>query len=294
MLAEAQLALAPGAGDAPRAARLARELAPGAGALRVAQAADQSAVVSCSATSPLHLFTPRARGDAVWAIATTHGGGLVAGDTIDLDVEVGPGATALVTTQSNTRVYRSTGAFAVQRLAARVAAGATLAVLPEPTVCFAGARFRQRQRFVLEPGASLLLLDALTEGRGARGERWAFDACSTRNEIEVAGRPVLADAVRLVSGEGPSPAERMGGVALIATVVALGPAVAAGAARILAHHGAAPVDRDAPVLAAASPLGDGVHLRIAARTVAAGLAYVRAQLAFAASLVGVAPFDRRP
>jgi urease accessory protein len=266
----------------------------GAGHLRVARVAGESAVVSCRATSPLHLFTPRARGGAVWAIATTHGGGLVAGDVIDLDVEVGPGATALLSTQSNTRVYRSTGAFAEQHLAARVAAGATLAVLPEPTACFAGARFRQRQRFALEAGASLLLVDALTEGRGARGERWAFEACSTRNEVEVAGRPVLADAVRLVAGEGPSPAERMAGVAFVATVVALGPAAAADTARILAEHGAASADRDAPVFAAASPLGDGVHLRVAARTVASGLAYVRRELAFAAALLGVAPFDRRP
>ncbi|MFL5274748.1 MAG: urease accessory protein UreD [Anaeromyxobacteraceae bacterium] len=269
-------------------------LPPGSGTLRVARAGGLSAVVSCAAASPLHLFTPRPRGEAVWAVATTHGGGLVAGDAIDLEVEVGPGATALLSTQSNTRVYRSTGATATQRLVARVAEGAALAVLPEPTTPFAGARLAASQRFVLAAGASLLLVDALSEGRGARGERWAFTACASRNEIEVAGRPVLADAVRLVAGEGPSPAARMGEFALLATVVALGPAMAAGAARILAEHASAPVHPQSPVLAAASPLADGVHLRLAARSVAAGMAHVRAHLAFAAALLGVAPFDRRP
>jgi urease accessory protein len=269
-------------------------LPPGAGTLRVARAGGLSAVVSCAAASPLHLFTPRARAEAVWALATTHGGGLVAGDAIALAVDVGPGATALLTTQSNTRVYRSTGAAATQRLVARVAEGATLAVLPEPTTPFAGARYDGSQRFRLEPGASLLAVDALSEGRGARGERWAFTACASRTEVVLDGRLVLADAVRLVLGEGPSPAARMGEFALLATVVAVGPAMAAGAARILAAHAAAPVHPDAPVLAAASPLAGGVHLRLAARSVAAGMAHVRAHLAFAAALLGVAPFDRRP
>jgi len=267
---------------------------PGAGRLAVARVAGRSALVACAATSPLHLFTPRAAGEAVWAIATTHGGGLLAGDEIELDLQVGPGARALYGTLSNTRVYRSTGALTVQRLTAEIAPGATLGVLPEPTACFAGARFRQEQRFALAPGASLLLLDAFTEGRGARGERWAFEACLSRNVVEVGGRLLLADGLRLVRGEGPSPADRMAGMAMVATLVALGPAVAAGARRLLERHAALPVDPGAAVFSAASPLGDGVLLRLAAPTVAAGAAFVRESLAFAAPLFGGDPFQRRP
>jgi len=267
---------------------------PGAGRLAVVQVAGASAVVACAARSPLHLFTPRPAGEAVWAIATTHGGGLLAGDEIELRLEVGPGARALYGTLSNTRVYRSTGGLTVQRLTAEIAPGATLGVLPEPTACFAGARFRQEQRFHLAPGASLLFLDAFTEGRGARGERWAFEACLSRNLIEMDGRLLLADGLRLVRGEGPSPADRMAEMAMVATVVALGPAVAAAARRLLERQAALPVEPAAAVLSAASPLGDGVLLRLAARTVAAGAAFVRENLAFAAPLFGGDPFQRRP
>ncbi|GEJ55451.1 urease accessory protein UreD [Anaeromyxobacter diazotrophicus] len=268
--------------------------APGAGSLRAALVAGESAVLSCASTSPLRLFTPRSRGRAVWAVATTHGGGLVAGDAIDVEVAVERGATALLATQSNTRVYRSTGAVASQRLRARVAEGALLAVLPEPTACFAGARFEQEQRFEVEEGGSLLLLDAFTEGRGARGERWAFHAYASRNEIALSGRLALADAVRLAQGEGAPPAARMDGLALVATAVAVGPALRSGAAALLEALASAPVDPAAEVLAAASPLADGLHLRVAARTVVAGAAYLRRALAFAAPLLGGSPFDRRP
>jgi len=278
-------ALARAAGARPR---------PGSGSIAVAHVAGLSAAVRCASASPLRLFTPRPRGPAVWAIATTHGGGLVAGDAIDVTATVERGARLALGTQSNTRVYRSKGPAAAQRLRARVAEGALLAVLPEPTACFAGARLEQEQRFEVEEGGSLVFLDAVVEGRAARGERWAFDAYAARNEIALGGRLVLADAVRLERGEGPSPAERMAGAALLATVVALGPAARPGAAALLDALAGAAADPGAEVLAAASPLADGLYLRAAAASVAAGVAFLRRALAFTAPLLGGSPFDHRP
>ncbi|HVI96228.1 MAG TPA: urease accessory protein UreD, partial [Anaeromyxobacter sp.] len=109
-------------GDFARAPR------PGGGKLAVALVDGASAVVGCAAASPLHLFTPRARGPAAWAIAATLGGGLVAGDALDLEIDVGGGATALVGTQAHAKVFRSPGPWASQTLSARVAPGATLAL----------------------------------------------------------------------------------------------------------------------------------------------------------------------
>src|SRR5512142_877517 len=87
----------------------------GAGRLEVALVEGRSAVVSCRATSPLQLLAPRARGAAAWVLAASHGGGLVAGDAVDLAVEVGPGATASVGTQAETKVYRAPGGTTRQR-----------------------------------------------------------------------------------------------------------------------------------------------------------------------------------
>jgi urease accessory protein len=267
---------------------------PGSGRVVVGIADGASAILSCAAQAPLHLFTPRARGRAPWIVAATLGGGLVAGDAVALELEVGPGATALLGTQAHTKVFRSDGAWASQDLVAHVAAGATLAVLPEPASLFAGARYRQAQRFVLAPDASLLVLDAVTHGRAARGEAWAMEAYLSRTTVESGGRVALADAVRLVRGEGPPVARRMAGVALHASAVLVGPAFADGAAAIGAELARAPAGEVAGVLAAASPIAGGVLLRLASATVDAGLLFLRARLAFSASLLDGDPFARRP
>ncbi len=266
----------------------------GHGCLAVAIVDGATAVVACAAEPPLHLFTPCARGPAVSALIASYGGGLVAGDLVDVALEVGPGAVASVGTQAETKVYRSAGRWAEQRVTARVGADAALAIVPEPTSCFAGARFRQHQRFELDARGSLLLVDAVTPGRSARGERWAFEAYLSRNDVHVGGRPVLSDAVRLVQGEGPSVARRMGPWEMLATVVLIGPALRCAASAALEHARGLPADGGAAVLATASPLLDGAYLRIAARSVEAGLAFVRARVAPAAATFGRATLERRP
>jgi urease accessory protein len=266
----------------------------GEGHLAVEVVARASALVACGASSPLQLLAPRPRGLAVWIVAASHGGGLVRGDAIALDVAVGAGATACVGTQAETKVYRAGGGAAHQRLSAAVGPGALLAWLPDPVSPFAGARYAQEQRFALAPGASLALLDAVTAGRAARGERWAFERYASRNEVRAGGTLVLADGVRLAAGEGPPVARRLRDVELLATIVLLGPRVAAAAAAIRDAVAAAPAAREAPVLAAASPLAGGVILRLAARSVEAGIAAIRAHLAFLAGPLDGDPLLRRP
>jgi urease accessory protein len=293
---------------------------PGTGRLEVQLVDGASAVVGSRAASPLQLLAPRARGRAAWIVAASHGGGLVVGDAIRLSISVGPGATACLGTQAETKVYRAgagapspgaTGtpglrpaqaertvkrAFvgARQELAAEVGAGGLLALLPDPVSPFAGSRYAQLQRFELAPGASLAVLDAVTAGRAARGERWAFDGYRARNEVRVGGELVLADALRLEAAEGPPPSTRLLGLELLATVVLVGPRLAGAARALLEELSRAPAAAGADVLEVASPVGDGVLLRLAARSVEAGMTALRARLAFLSEPLDGDPLLRRP
>jgi urease accessory protein len=271
--------------------------------------AGESAAIECRSHTPLRLLLPRARGRTVWAVAASHGGGLVGGDHVALDLGVGEDAQACLTTQAETKVYRSADAPGRQSTRARVARGGLLAVLPEPVSAYAGSAYEQAQRFELAAGGSLVLLDTFTAGRSARGERWAFRSLRTANEVALDGRLVLADALRLAEGEGPPVATRMAGLELYVTVVLLGPRVADDAAALLADVAARPA-APAPVLVAASPLpslaargggspgtsplSGGVLLRLAAAEVEVGLAALRAALAFLPGLLGEDPLSRRP
>ena len=91
-------------------------------------------------------------------------GGIVGGDELAVDIEMGEQAHALVTTPGATRFYRSTGATALQTLCARVGAGARLEWLPLETLCHAGTQADNRLRFELAPGAEMIGWDLLALG----------------------------------------------------------------------------------------------------------------------------------
>jgi urease accessory protein len=182
---------------------------PGRASLVLEHGTHGTVVRSARATSPLKLLLPRNHGHGVWAYLASFGGGLVDGDDLHLDVEVGPRATGLLSTQASTKVYRSPRGCR-QVLHARVAEHALLALLPDPVACFAGARYEQLTSVELAPGASLLLLETLSCGRAARGERWAFERYTTRTTVERAGQLLLLDSLHLDSSEGPPLPQRMG------------------------------------------------------------------------------------
>lgn len=221
-----------------------------------------STVVSAQAGNPQKLLLLRPRGAAAVAVVTTYGGGLLAGDRIELDVAVHPGAQLLLSTQSSTKIYRSDhGGIASQQLHGAVGDDALLAVLPDPVCPFTGARFVQRQHIDLSPRGSLILLDWVSAGRTARGERWACSHYESRTRIERLGVPLLIDQLRLAPG-GSSIAERLGDHGCIGTLILLGPACAPSITALRTAIEERPLDQRP--LISASPLADGLVCRCAA------------------------------
>ena len=88
-------------------------------------------------------------------------------------------------------IPRRSGQGCRQTLNLSVAEGGLAVVMPDPIVCFNDAQFTQRQRFDLDPSAGLVLVDTLSSGRRARGERWAMHHYESRNDIYVNGRARL-------------------------------------------------------------------------------------------------------
>jgi urease accessory protein len=251
---------------------------------------ERKTVVSAAfATSPLRILAPRNHGDAAWLFLACLGGGLVDGDHVDVEVDVAEGASALLATQASTKVYRGTEGCS-QRLSARVEKDAMLAVIPDPVVCFADARYDQTIDVTLAPSASLCLLDGYTCGRSARGERWAFSRYATRMTVTRGGALSLVDATWLDPRHG-SVADRMGRFDVVLSFIALGPHFA----RVRDAIVRGPVDSfgDA-VLAAGSPLGeDGGILRVAAEHFESASRALRTGFAALASVLGDDPFARK-
>jgi urease accessory protein len=100
-------------------------------------------------------------------------GGLVGGDTLDVDVRVDRGAHGLVTTPGATRFYRSEGAPAVQRTRIALAGGARLEWLPLEAICYSGCIAENRTEIELAEGAEMIGWDVCALGLPEAGQPFA-------------------------------------------------------------------------------------------------------------------------
>lgn len=244
------------------------------------------------AASPAKLIATNGHGTTSWVCAATFGGGLVGGDEIRLRVDVTAGARGLLTTQASTKVYRSLRP-ARQSLEAFVDADALLAVVPDPVVCFAEADFTQTQRYDLHRDASLVMVDWITSGRHASGERWAFSRYESRFDIRRGSQRIFFDAI-VLEPHIDSVVERMGHFNVLLTAVITGPLVAAAAMDIVSRLAQASIDSSTQqgslrrdfVISASRLRDGGALLRMAGTSVEGmGLA-LREHLAFLSPLTG--------
>jgi len=118
----------------------------------------------------------------------TYGGGLVGGDKIHLSITIDAQARLALVTQGSTKIFKSPSRSVVsgQTLDVQVGEGAALCYLPDPTQPFAESVYDQKQSFRISSGSSLCVLDWVSEGRRARGERWSFWGWRGRNEVREA------------------------------------------------------------------------------------------------------------
>lgn len=264
----------------------------GTGDVHVVRRGPRSFVQRAFARSPLRLLNPSNHGHGAWLFSSTYGGGLVGGDVLSLHMRVGPGATALLQTQSSTKVYRSNRGVA-SSMHAVVEESGLLVVLPDPVVCFAGSTYAQTQTVDLSGSGGLVLLDWMTCGRRASGERWEFDRYSSRITIHRDEELRLFDGLLLEAADGAL-SERLGRFACLGTIVLTGFALREHVERIRVEAGDLTVTGRADILMAVAPLGlDGCLIRLGGVSVEEiGLA-VRKYLRFLPALLGDDPWARK-
>lgn len=138
-------------------------------------------------TGPLRILQSLyPEGDAICHNVLVHPpGGLVGGDTLDLNIAVAEGAHGLVTTPGATRFYRSDGELAVQRTTLRVDESARMEWLPLETIAYSGCLAENRLSVSLAPGAELLGWDVTSLGLPLAEK--PFEAGHFCQHLEVSG-----------------------------------------------------------------------------------------------------------
>ena len=185
----------------------------------------RSALADLSEHGGYRLKFPDVAGRPPEAVVVNTGGGVAAGDHLAMSFAVGRGASATVSSATAERIYRSTGAVTEISIALDIAAGATLAWLPQATILFSGARLTRRLEATIGEGSRLLLAETTVLGRIASGEVMGEGLYRDNWRIWRSGRLVYAEAGRLDGDIGALTARPAitDGERIVALLVCFGP-----------------------------------------------------------------------
>ena len=168
-------------------------------------------------------------------------GGLVGGDKLRLELQVGAGARALVTTPAAGKAYRTRGPVARQRQALSVEAGAALEWLPQETIIYDGADVEIATDVELAAGARFIGAETICFGLPARGAPFQRGSCRQSFAIRRAGAPLLIERARFDGGGAAQEAPwGLGGATVLSAIVSAPAPEAAVVERLQAEARALP------------------------------------------------------
>lgn len=154
-------------------------------------------------------------------------GGMVGGDRLSSQIRLQPRSHALLTTATAAKIYRSNGCQARQSIEISLGEQSCLEWLPQETILFRGARYRQDLQVNLAAGAVWMGWEVVRLGRSARGE--AFDQGEWRSHTQIwqQGRLLWVDpqwveggSAMMTSLHGLNHCSVVGSFALVGRVVA--------------------------------------------------------------------------
>jgi len=178
----------------------------GKAALEVRASAGRSRLARLFEEGAARIRMPTPETDAFEAVLINTAGGLTGGDRLAWEIEIGSGASAVVTTQACEKVYRAGAGRAEVAATLRIGAGGRLAWLPQETIVFDRSDFARRLEADLAPGAAALIVEATLFGRLARGESVVQGRFRDRWRVRAGGRLVHAEDFAL----GPDIARSLG------------------------------------------------------------------------------------
>ncbi|WP_239651791.1 urease accessory protein UreD [Neosynechococcus sphagnicola] len=170
--------------------------------LRFGRKGNETQLIHAYTQAPLKIqrpFYPEGT-DVCHGVLLHTAGGMVGGDRLSMTLQLEPQAHALITTVAANKIYRSNGLAAQQVLQIQVAEGACLEWLPQETIVFSGADFRQQARIELAPQATWIGWEITRLGRTASGEQFTQGTWQNCTEVWQQGRPLWIDPQRLAGG----------------------------------------------------------------------------------------------
>lgn len=124
-------------------------------------------------------------------------GGIVAGDSLSIDVHAEINTEALVTTPAAGKFYRSAGLLARQNVTLKIEAGAALEWVPQETIVYEGAKLDSGVNIELVDDARFIAWEILALGRPAADEGFALGEALLRWRIVRNTKPLFMETMHL-------------------------------------------------------------------------------------------------
>jgi urease accessory protein len=135
--------------------------------------------------------------DICHAVVVHPPGGVAGGDALHLQVKVGEGARALLTTPGAGKWYKANGTKATQTLTFQLAAGSGLEWLPQENILFDAAEVGFSSEIALAADATLAAWDIVCLGRQAQQEIWQSGFYQLNQRITRNGRLIWNERARM-------------------------------------------------------------------------------------------------
>ncbi|MBV6621890.1 MAG: urease accessory protein UreD [Rivularia sp. (in: Bacteria)] len=164
---------------------------------------NKTALIQSKNQAPLKVQRPfYPEGQSVCHSVILHtAGGIVGGDRLSSDFHLQPHSKALITTAAANKVYRSNGLQARQNINIKIDDDACLEWLPQETIFFNGANFRQDIKIELADNANFIGWEINRFGRTARKEKFITGGWRNNTEIWQNNKPLWIDRQYLPGSE---------------------------------------------------------------------------------------------
>ncbi len=171
--------------------------------LRIARDGDRSIAVDQYHRGALKVFRPLYLDETgqVTYYVVNPGGGYLDGDSYLTEIEVEEGASALLTTQAATKIYRTPTCPVYQHTRVSLAPRAVLELVPDQVIAYRESSYLQTALVEMDPTATFMSLEVLTPGWAPDGSVFGYDSVRVRTDIRIGGRCAVVDSLRLVPGE---------------------------------------------------------------------------------------------
>jgi urease accessory protein len=198
-------------------------LVDGVAQLCVRRDGEQTAVARSYNSDPYRWLFPLERdGDLMQAVPVVTSGGIVAGDTLAMDVEATAGSSLNVVGQAAEKIYRSNGPVSETSVILNAREKSWLEWMPQGTIFFDGARARRRLEIDRQPTAKVLAGELLYFGRHAMGENYQSGLIDETWTLRVDGRMTWTDRLRITARDDLLKCFKFDGATAFATLVYAG------------------------------------------------------------------------